>query len=87
MKNICEAFYTLISVNNKIMWNSKPYKLVFNNGVYNLENGKLEKGLQSDYMSFTTGYDLIDDEERENIIRDLLKTIFPLEAFKNPDSD
>jgi len=79
MKNICEAFYTLISVNNKIMWNSKPYKLVFNNGVYNLENGKLEKGLQSDYMSFTTGYDLIDDEERENIIRDLLKTIFPIE--------
>lgn len=78
--NVSNSFITNITTEKNIIWNSKKYLLVFENGVYDLQKNILSKGNQEDYMSLSTGYDY--QEETYNkitTINNLIKQIFPIE--------
>jgi P4 family phage/plasmid primase-like protien len=64
---------------------ANPYLIGFKNGVYDLSTKTFRDGLQSDYITFTTGYDYIEyDETLEEIqeIYSFLEKIVPNKKVK-----
>ena len=82
--NVSNSFITNITTEKDIIWNSKKYLLVFENGVYDLQKNILSKGNQDDYMSLSTGYDYQEETyDKITKIKDLIKQIFPIESERN----
>ena len=50
---------------------STPNLLGFKNGVYDFDTSKFRKGIQNDYVTFSTGYDYIEYDEKSQQVRDI----------------
>lgn len=48
-----------------------PYLVGFKNGVYDFSNMKFRRGVQSDYITFSTGYEYIDYDENNEYVREI----------------
>lgn len=65
---------------------SKPYLVGFKNGVYDFDNDKFRKGTQDDYITFSTGYEYIEyDEKNKHVqeIYDFLSKIIPNQMVRD----
>lgn len=50
---------------------SNPMLLGFENGVYDLDNMEFRNGKQSDYITFSTGYDYVEYDENNEITKEI----------------
>ena len=59
--------------------------IAFDNGVFNLQTKQFEPKNKNYYITMTTGYDYIEDEDEEGIktISDFYDTVFPIKEEKD----
>ena len=58
-----EEFYTKLD--------SNPYLLAFKNGVYDFEKNIFRKSVPDDYLTFSTGYDFMDYDEKNEKVQEI----------------
>ena len=66
---------------DKIEFDNIPHLISFDNGVYNLQTKQFEPKNKNYYITMTTGYDYIEDQDQEgiNTITELFDKVFPIE--------
>jgi len=69
---------------DEIKFDEEPYLFAFNNKIYDLKESKFIEPKPQHYISLTTGYNFIEQDETENIkeLHILLNSIFPQEDLK-----
>jgi putative DNA primase/helicase len=69
---------------NEIKFDENPYLFAFNNKIFDLKQNKFIESSPTQYISLTTNYDFIEQNETENIkeLNKLLNSIFPQEDLK-----
>ena len=70
--------------NDEIKFDENPYLFAFNNKIYNLKEAQFIEPEAKQYISLTTGYNFIEQDETENIkeIETLINSIFPQPELK-----
>ena len=70
--------------NDEIKFDENPYLFAFNNKIYDLKQGEFIDPKPDQYISLTTGYNFIEQDETENInkINKIIDTIFPQNELK-----
>ena len=70
--------------NNDVVFDDNNYLFLFDNAVFDLNEGKIIKSNPLDYMSISCGYDYVEvNEDLINELHGLLNTIFPDVNVKN----
>jgi hypothetical protein len=71
--------------NDEIKFDSNPYLFAFNNKIYDLKQGAFIEPKPEYYISLTTGYNFIEQNETNNIktVNSIINSIFPDEDIKN----
>jgi len=62
-KNLDAEFYSALD--------SNPYLLGFSNGVYDFKINKFRESIQSDYITFSTGYEYLEYDENANEVKEI----------------
>ena len=84
--NVFQAVIITLSKRlDKIEFDNIPHLLGFDNGVFNLQTKQFEPKNKNYYITMTTGYDYIEDEDEEGIktISDFYDTVFPIKEEKD----
>ena len=80
--NVFQAVIITLSKRlDKIEFDNIPHLISFDNGVYNLQTKQFEPKNKNYYITMTTGYDYIEDQDQEgiNTITELFDKVFPIE--------